>query len=296
MPALPRVRPGFAGCGMIAASSMPQEPPSMPSTPFARQAAALLWQHRNAGTTLDTLPAALRPADIAAGHAIQAELPAVSGQPVAGWKIAATSAAGQAHINVGGPLPGRILASFVYAVGEPVPLQGNRMRVVEPEFAFRLGADLAPRDRPRTQEEVFAAVASLHPAFEVPDSRFGDFTVVGAAQLLADDACCGNFVFGSAASDGWRDADLRGARVHATVHDASGVLRYAREGDGSAALGDPRVALTWLVNELASRGIGLTAGQFVSTGTCMVPLAVTPGDRVSADYGRFGKIDLQLAP
>ena len=84
MPALPRVRPGFAGCGMIAASSMPQEPPSMPSTPFARQAAALLWQHRNAGTTLDTLPAALRPADIAAGHAIQAELPAVSGQPVAG--------------------------------------------------------------------------------------------------------------------------------------------------------------------------------------------------------------------
>ncbi|MCZ4313098.1 hydratase [Comamonadaceae bacterium G21597-S1] len=264
--------------------------------PLTRQAAELLWNHRTAGTTLDTLPPALRPADIAAGHAIQAELPAVSGQPVAGWKIAATSAAGQAHINVGGPLPGRILASFVFAPGETVSLEGNRMRVVEPEFAFRLGADLAPCERPRTQAEVLAAVASLHPAFEVPDSRFGDFTVVGEAQLLADDACCGNFVFGAAAPGGWRDADLRGARVHATVHNASGILRYAREGNGSAALGDPRVALTWLVNELSARGMALAAGQFVSTGTCMVPLEVGPGDRVRADYGRFGSIDLRLAP
>lgn len=268
----------------------------MHPTPFARQAAELLWRHRGAGTALDTLPPALRPADLAAGHAIQAEWPAVSGQPVAGWKIAATSAAGQAHIHVGGPLPGRILASFVFATGGPVPLAGNRMRVVEPEFAFRLGADLAPRERPREQAEVLAAVASLHPAFELPDSRFGDFTRVGEAQLLADNACCGNFVFAAAAPDGWRDADLRHARVRATVRDASDVVRYAREGDGSAALGDPRVALTWLVNELASRGISLTAGQFVSTGTCMVPLGIEPGDRVSADYGLFGTIDLQLAP
>ncbi len=268
----------------------------MNPAPFPRQAAELLWYHRNAGTTLDTLPPTLRPADLVAGHAIQAEWPAVSGQAVAGWKIAATSAAGQAHINVSGPLPGRILASFVYPPGEAVPLAGNRMRVVEPEFAFRLGADLAPRDRLRSQDEVLAAVASLHPAFEVPDSRFNDFTVVGEAQLLADDACCGNFVFGSAAPVDWRDADLRGARVHATVHDASSGLRYAREGDGSAALGDPRVALAWLVNELNARGMALAAGQFVSTGTCMVPLAVSPGDRVVADYGRFGTIDLRLGP
>jgi 2-keto-4-pentenoate hydratase len=56
------------------------------------------------------------------------------------------------------------------------------------------------------------------------------------------------------------------------------------------------VALVWLVNTLSARGIALTAGQHVSTGTCMVPLAVDPGDRVNADYGMFGQIDLQLAP
>ena len=261
-----------------------------------REAAELLWRNRSAGTTLSGLPKILRPKDVDAGHAIQAEWPAVTGQAVVGWKIAATSAAGQAHINVGGPLPGRILTRFVFAVGEAVPLAGNRMRVVEPEFAFRLGIDLAPLATPRSQQEVLAAVASLHPAFEVPDSRYTDFARAGEAQLLADNACCGNFVFGAAAPDGWRGMDLRCAYVHASVTDAAGRLRYTRDGDGRAALGDPRAALTWLVNELSARGIVLGAGQYVSTGTCMVPLEVCPGDRVSADYGMLGKIDLQLAP
>lgn len=260
------------------------------------EAAELLWRHRRAGTSLPGLPELLRPKDTQAGHAIQAEWPAVTGQVVVGWKIAATSAAGQAHINVEGPLPGRILRGFVFAVGDAVSLAGNRMRVVEPEFAFRLGTDLAPLATPRAQQDVMASMASLHPAFEVPDSRYTDFTCAGEAQLLADDACCGNFVFGAAAPEGWRDLDLRGARVHASVTDAQGRLRCTREGDGRAALGDPRVALTWLVNELSSRGIALTAGQYISTGTCMVPLEVGPGDRVSADYGVLGKIDLELAP
>lgn len=259
------------------------------------EAAHLLWNQRCAGTTIVNLPETLRPKDTVDGHAIQSMWPTVSAQPLVGWKIAATSAAGQAHINVSGPLPGRILKGFVHALGDPVSLTGNRMRVVEPEFAFRLGADLAPRAAPRTRQEIAAALASLHPAFEVPDSRYTDFTQAGEAQLLADDACCGDFVFGPAAPDGWRDKDLRESQVHAAVFDTAGGLRLTRTGDGRAALGDPYLALTWLVNELSSRGVALQAGQYVSTGTCMVPLAVAPGDRVSADYGFFGTIDLQLA-
>jgi 2-keto-4-pentenoate hydratase len=263
-------------------------------TPNAREAAALLWQHRQAGSTLDVLPDPLRPRTVDRGHAIQAEWPSASGQAVAGWKIAATSAAGQAHINVKQPLPGRILTPFVHALGEPVSLTGNRMRVVEPEFAFRLGADLAPRKTPRTLAEVLAAVASLHPAFEVPDSRYTDFTQAGEAQLIADNACCGDFVFGAAAPQTWRGADLGSARVMAEVSDAAGGLRDTREGNGRSALGEPCAALAWLVNELCGRGVTLKAGQFVSTGTCTVPLAVEPGDRVRADYGPFGIIELQL--
>ena len=58
-------------------------------------------------------------------------------------------------------------------------------------------------------------------------------------------------------------------------------------------LGAPRLALTWLVNELSTLGAGLAAGQFVTTGTCMVPLEIEPGDRVRAGYGVLGRISAE---
>lgn len=261
----------------------------------AHDAAHLLWTCRQTGTVIDGLPPALRPQDAAAGHAIQAALPVVAGQRMVGWKMAATSAAGQAHIQVDGPLAGRILDSFVEPVGATLSLASNRMRVVEPEFAFRLAADLPPRAAPYAVDEVLAAVASLHPAFELPDSRFADFARAGQAQLIADDACCGRFAFGPAAPAGWRDLDLAAHRVHASVHGADGRLRCARDGEGRALLGDPRSALTWLANALSALGTGLRAGDWASCGTCMVPLEVLPGDRVVADYGLLGRIAIGLS-
>lgn len=258
-------------------------------TALPTQAAQLLWQHRCAGTKLDALPAAWRPADAAAGHAIQACLPAVAGSGVAGWKIAATSSAGQAHIGVAGPLAGRLLANSVAGDGASWALAGNGMRVAEPEFVFLFGRDLPARDQPYPLEEVLAAVAALHTGIEVPDSRFADFVQAGEAQLLADDACAHQFVLGPAAACDWRALDLRHHAVRATVHNG-GVQRLAADGSGAAVLGDPRVALAWLVNDLRQRGIGLLAGQCVTTGTCMPPLPVQPGDRVHADFGVLGQV------
>lgn len=262
---------------------------------IAQDAASLLWTCRKSGTAIDALPDALCPRDAVSAHAIQAALPAVADRPVVGWKIAATSEAGQAHIQVDGPLPGRILDVFVHPIGTCLSLFGNRMRVVEPEFAFLMGAALPPRSAPYAADEVLAAVESLHPAFEVPDSRFTDFARAGKAQLIADDACCGQFAFGAAAPAAWRTVDLAAHRVHATVRGADGRVRCEREGEGRALLGGPLNALTWLANELSSLGIGLQSGDWASCGTCMVPLAIAPGDRVVADYGLFGRIEIGLS-
>ena len=262
--------------------------------PIAHDAARLLWSCRESGTVLDALPPELRPHDAVAAHAIQAALPAVAGRPVVGWKIAATSAAGQAHIQVDGPLPGRILDTFVQPIGTTFSLAGNRMRVVEPEFAFRIGTSLPARSAPYAVDEVRAAVESLHPAFELPDSRFADFAQAGKAQLIADDACCGQFAFGPAAPAAWRSCDLAAHQVQATIFGADGRVRYTRDGEGRALLGDPLTALTWLANELSALGIGLRSGDWASCGTCMVPLAILVGDRVVADYGVFGRIEMRL--
>ena len=49
-------------------------------------------------------------------------------------------------------------------------------------------------------------------------------------------------------------------------------------GHGKNVLGDPRVALTWLANELRQLGVTLKAGQIVTTGTCHPPLPIQSGD------------------
>jgi 2-keto-4-pentenoate hydratase len=59
-------------------------------------------------------------------------------------------------------------------------------------------------------------------------------------------------------------------------------------------LGDPRVALAWLANELRGLGVTLKAGEVVTTGTCHPPLPIQSGDRFAADFGIFGKVSVAL--
>ena len=150
----------------------------------------------------------MRPRDRIEGYAIQGELEHTSRGKLFGWKIAATSKAGQQHINVAGPMAGRILQETVVADGGIASMQGNEMRVAEPEFAFRMARDLPSRSSPYSVREVLDAVDTLHPAFEIPDSRFVDFVSAGEAQLIADNACAHLFVLGAPTSADWRARDL----------------------------------------------------------------------------------------
>ena len=254
-----------------------------------RAASDLLFRHWRDGTALTVLPDDLRPETRAEGYAIQAHLEGVSASPLYGWKIAATSADGQRHIGVDGPMAGRILAERAHDDGATVPFGANRMAVAEAEFAFRMARDLPSRPTPYDVDEVLAAVAALHPAIELPDSRFDDFATAGGPQLIADNACAHEFVLGPAAPDDWRSHDLA---AHAVAGAVAGKLE--RDGVGANVLGDPRAALTWLANELSSLGLTLKAGQVVTTGTCLTPMPIAAGDAVSADFGPLGKVALRL--
>src|SRR5262245_38736867 len=100
-------------------------------------AASMLWQKWQQSLRIRELPEQGRPANRADAYAIQARLADLSGQGIVGWKIAATSQAGQAHIRVDGPLAGRLLRERVVKPGAVISLRGNLMRVAEAEFAFR---------------------------------------------------------------------------------------------------------------------------------------------------------------
>jgi 2-keto-4-pentenoate hydratase len=254
-----------------------------------RTASALLYDLWQNGRRVAALPADLRPATRNEGYAIQAHLEERSTAPLFGWKIAATSQAGQAHINVDGPMAGRLLAERVVDDGGAVPIGANHMRVAEVEFVFRMGRDLPPRRTAYQVNDVLAAVETLHPAIELPDSRFEDFTNVGAAQLIADNACAHQFVLGPQARADWRTMDLAEHRVVGRVAG-----KIERQGKGANVLGDPRLALTWLANELSQLQITLRAGQVVTTGTCIVPLAIEPGDEVVGSLGALGEVSVRL--
>jgi 2-keto-4-pentenoate hydratase len=246
-------------------------------------ASDLLYQMWTRGDRMDQMPAELRPISRADGYRIQSRLEVRSASGLFGWKIAATSKAGQAHIGVDGPLAGRILAERVIADGGGCSLNGNFMRLAELEFAFRMAADLPPMNRPYTVDEVMESVATLHPAIEMPDTRLRHFEVAGAAQLIADNACAHNFLLGNASTIAWHDVDLAGFEVWGRLDDEP-----ARPGVGSNVLGDPRIALTWLVNELSQLHTTLRAGEVVTTGTCLKPIPVRTGNRLLADFGVLG--------
>jgi 2-keto-4-pentenoate hydratase len=249
-------------------------------------AARTLHHHWRAGTKLAGLDAPLRPQNRAEAYAIQQRIENHSSGPLFGWKIAATSEAGQRHINVDGPMAGRILPETVIPDGGTASMTGNEMRVGEPEFAFRMAADLPPRSSAYTVEEVLAAVGTLHPAIEIPDSRFVDFVSAGAAQIIADNACAHLFVLGAPAASSWRTLDLVEEKPIITLRGK----RYT--GHGKNVLGDPRTALTWLANELRQLGVTLRAGEVVTTGTCHPPLPIQAGDMFEADFGSIGKVSV----
>jgi 2-keto-4-pentenoate hydratase len=249
-------------------------------------AAKTLSDHWRAGTKLENLDAAIRPRDRAEGYAVQAALAKHSTGKLFGWKIAATSEAGQKHINVSGPLAGRIFTQTVVADGGTASMKGNEMRVGEAEFAFRFARDLPPRANSYSVQEVLGAVSTLHPAIEIPDSRFGDFVRSGEAQLIADNACAHLFVLGDPTSADWRERDLVEERPVVTLRGEKHI------GHGKNVLGDPRVALAWCVNELRALGITLREGEVVTTGTCCTPLPIQAGDVFAADFGSLGKVSV----
>ena len=256
---------------------------------MANGAAELIWQLWNAGEVINDLPFDLKPRTRAQGYAVQAQFAGMSKRPLFGWKVAATSKAGQEHIGVSGPIAGRILAERAFEDGDELVFGANRMRVAEPEFAFCFGKALQPRRIEYTMEDVLDAVATLHPSIEVPDSRFDNFATVGEAQLIADNACAHEFVLGPATDTNWRAIDLSQHKASAEV-----VGGEVHDGIGSNVLGDPREALLWLVKEVMSLGYTIEAGQVVTTGTCAEPLDIEPGNEVIADFGDLGQVSISF--
>lgn len=250
----------------------------------AEKAASILWRARLDDERLDAIPDDCTPGNVEEGYEIQRAMVAISGRQLLGWKIAATSEAGQKHIGVDAPVAGRLFEGFASEDGSTVPADTMLMRVAEAEFAFRIGVDLHRAAARYSVAEVTEAVSALHLAIEIPDARFRRFAEVGGAQIAADDAFASWFVLGPDVP-GWRSLDLVAQR---TLFRRNGEV--VSRGSGANVLGDPLVALTWLVNHAAQHEGGVKAGDIVTTGTSLPPADLAPGDAFVAEFEGLGTV------
>jgi 2-keto-4-pentenoate hydratase len=258
-------------------------------TDRAAAAARLLLEARAEQVQLEGLPEDCRPSDLTAAYAIQdqhvAGLRAAHDATPIGYKVGCTNATAQKQLGLSEPFSGVLLDRFTRQSPASIPDGLCFMRVIEAEFAFRLGRDLqAPFDA-RT---VADAIAAVLPAIEIVDSRYKSWTTVGALALIADQGSTGLWVGGAERTD-WQSFDLPRHQVRLLLNE-----QPIRDGVGGNVLGDPLASVLWLANDLARRGLGLKAGEVVSTGTCIEVYFAAPGDRVQADFGTLGKVDVNF--
>lgn len=231
----------------------------------------------------------LVPADKDAAYRIAGEVAATLGWEVVGWKIAAAKPAMQRALRTDSPIYGRVFAPFLVASPFELPRGPLLHPLVEPEYVARLGADLPPRAKAYAQEEIADAVVSLHPGVEIAECRFvHDAAFPPLPAILADGAASGTIVLGPAIAD-WRTRDVEGQQVVMRVNGAE-----RRRGTAREALDHPLVPLTWLANELSRTGVGLRAGQIVSTGTLTGMVLAKPHEEYVVDFGSFGSVTVRF--
>ncbi|MCY4275177.1 MAG: hypothetical protein OXE41_07280, partial [Gammaproteobacteria bacterium] len=73
---------------------------------------------------------------------------------------------------------------------------------------------------------------------------------------------------------------------------SSSTLKEA--GTGANVLGNPLNAMAWLANCLQLQGKTLQEGELVSTGAFCPIYSALAGDRISADFGVLGRVNLKF--
>ncbi|MEV4932037.1 fumarylacetoacetate hydrolase family protein [Sphingobium sp. LMA1-1-1.1] len=224
----------------------------------------------------------LDPLDMAGAYAVQTintRYWESQGRRIVGRKAGLTAKAVQTQLGVDQPDFGVLFDDMRIADGGRLDPGACLQPKAEAEIAFVLGTDLPSTQT--TAEETAAAVATVHAAIEIVDSRIADWKIT-FADTVADNGSSAFFVL---AEEGHSlpGLDLWSAGM---VMEINGTI--ASLGAGAAALGHPLNAAAWLARTLAERGEPLKAGDVLLAGALGPMVAIHPGDQVRAVVGGIG--------
>ncbi len=215
-----------------------------------------------------------------------------AGRSVIGWKIGLTSKAMQYALNIDVPDSGILFDDMAFDHGATVPAGRFIQPRIEAEIGFVMKAPLGGAQV--TRAEVVAATDFVAPAIEILDTRIvrvdaetGKTRTV--FDTISDNAANAGVVLGPerhpiAAFDlRWVGAIVsRNAEVEET-------------GLGAGVLDDPVESVVWLARRMAGYGQSIEPGQIILSGSFIRPVECPPGTGITADFGRFGRVDLAFA-
>lgn len=260
-------------------------PPSLsPEMPALARQLADAWRDAR---QIEALPAQYVPPSASVAYDVNREVARLLGWEPLGWKIAGTTAAVRNRLGIDTPIYGRTFRRFVASSPATLELSGLLDPLVECECFVTLESALPWRPEAWTLEEVRAAIGSVHAGIEVAQCRFPSANLPAFPAILADGAASGLYVYGDELI-GWRDG-LAGIEVEVEL---DGQLR--RTGSGVEVMGDPLAPLLWLAETLRARGLGIAAGEMISTGSMTGMLPVPKPCRVEARFGASAAVRIEF--
>ncbi|MFL5333338.1 MAG: 2-keto-4-pentenoate hydratase [Geminicoccaceae bacterium] len=255
-----------------------------------RAAARVLHAARRARERLTSLSPELAPrteAEAAAARRALAELAREVGPEAApvGFKIGATAPRMQAYLGLDGPAAGFMGAAGIHESGARLPHAQFVAPGVECELAVRLAEDLPPG--PCTPERAASAVATLFPAIEIVDNRYGDLVRLGTPTLIADQVFHAGAVLGAPSSGtDWRALDMTGLTGRISV---DGTVRD--QGRAADLMGHPIRCLAWLAGSQVTAAFGgLRKGQVIMLGSVTPPVWLPGPARVEVAFDEFSPV------
>ncbi|MFT8243813.1 2-keto-4-pentenoate hydratase [Roseomonas sp. BN140053] len=228
------------------------------------------------------------PTDLAAAEAVQDAVVARTVAEIGAWKLGATVRSVREGFGLPRGFFGVLPASRVLQ-GPAAPAAADLPQFgLESEIAFRFGRDLGPAGAPWSAEDVRAAILSVHPSIEVPQTRYPALGQFGGLGLIADNGATGLAILGEGTAD-WTPEELIELPVQLEFDG-----REVAAGTGELIEGGPFGATVAFVALANARGYTVKAGQYVLTGSCTGYL---PGPRPGvavARFGRFGQVEMRL--
>jgi len=204
----------------------------------------------------------------------------LAGRLQKGHKIGLTSRAMQEQLQIDSPDYGYLLDDMFWSSGDKVAFEFIQPRI-EPEIAVILGKDIA--DPRASRDQVASAVRAVAPALEIIDSRFANWRIK-LVDTIADNASSAGVILGPEST--WTgEPDLRSVICQFYLND-----ELVGSGDGSAVMGDPLEAVSWLARLLIAKGRQLRAGEIVIPGALTGAVAIEQGDTVRATFEGIGSV------